>query len=429
MREFSTHSVLWIRFGYAIAMMPATLFLAFIPLPRRLVSVSQRRFDISYLVLFAFVRILLFCVVFSILHLAPRGDVVGYYYPEAQSALHGGLAYRDFTSSYAPLFSYVCAALLRLIDSPLALIAFAIVLDVFAVPIWFAAIRPACEETVFRRGALLYLLQPLMLLNVAVDGGNNIWIALTIAAAMLYLVRSRDALSGMSYATSLIVVKFLPIIFAPLLFLSARRRLLWTAGFLLPSATVFGAFAAAHANILQPLQQEGNQELGGSLPLLVSYLTGFDIPGRLADSITVLALIGCTLACWRVTQIEGYARGWATGMGLLLLTLATLMLSKKSWTIYIIMVMFLLCQLIVRYGYFARLLYCLFSFLLIVEPSFLFDRVGSHHLPIHAMLLRGYGDAWLLMLMYLLELICCSWFAWLAIREVRRLAERAVRAG
>lgn len=421
MNEFPTQTVLWLRCMYAVAVIPATLFLAFFPLPRKLLSASQRNFDALYLALIVSSRVLLFGLIFLVLHVGPRGDVLGYYYPEASRALHGALVYRDFTSSYAPLFSYIGAAILRLKNSPLALIAFTILVETCSIPIWFAAIRSSCPEPAFRRGALLYLVQPLMLFNVAIDGGNNAWIALSLAFTLFYLARHRDAAAGVSYSISLIAVKFLPLIFAPLLFLSARRRLAWTAGFLLPTLAVFGLFAAKHANILQPFQQEGNAQLGGSLPLLFSYATGIDIPGRISDGITVLALFACTVAWWRITRIRRTPDAWGTGLGLLTLTLSMLMLSKKSWSIYVIMVMFVLCQLVARHGHFTRFLYCIFSFLLIVEPSFLFAKVGSQHQPIHLLLARGNGSAWLLMVMYITEVVCSAWFIRRAMRDLSRL--------
>ena len=434
MKEFPIQTVLLLRFIYVVSVIPATVLLAFLPLPRRLLAASQRAFDTFYLVLIISSRFLVFGLIFFILHIGPRGDVVGYYYAEANRALHSAVVYRDFPSSYAPLFSYIGAAVLWLNNSPLALIAFTIFLEICSIPIWFAAIRPSCSEATFRRGALLYLVQPLMLFNVAVDGGNNVWIAFSLALALLFLSRYRDAASGASYSISLIAVKFLPLIFAPLLFLSARRRLAWTIGFVVPMVAVYGLFAAQHANIFQPVQQEGNLQLGGSLPLLFSYATGIEIDGRLSDGITIFALLACTFAWWRATrrlvfhcgtdttQNQNVTRGWTTGIGLLVLTLSMLMLSKKSWTIYVIMVMFLLCQLVARYGRLTRLLYCIFSFLLIVEPSFLFDRVGERHQSIHVLLMQGDGSAWLLMAMYIVELFCSAWFIWVSIRDLQRPA-------
>jgi hypothetical protein len=431
MKEFPLQTVLLLRFIYVVSVIPATLLLAFLPLPRRLLAASQRAFDASYLVLVISSRLLVFGLIFFALHIGPRGDVVGYYYVEANRALHGAVVYRDFSSSYAPLFGYIEAAVLSLNNTPLALIAFTVLLEICSIPIWFAAIRRSCPEATFRRGALLYLVQPLMLFNVAVDGGNNVWIAFSLALALFFLSRCKDAASGASYSISLIAVKFLPLIFAPLLFLSARRRLAWTIGFLVPTVAVYALFASQHANIFQPLQQEGNSQLGGSLPLLFSYATGIEVGSRLSDGITISVLLACTFAWWHTThrlafqrgtdatQNQDMSRSWISGIGLLVLTLCMLMLSKKSWTIYIIMVMFLLCQLVARHGRLTRLFYCVFSFLLIVEPSFLFARVGGRHQSIHALLAQGDGSAWLLMAMYIVELFCSAWFVCVSMGELR----------
>jgi hypothetical protein len=59
--------------------------------------------------------------------------------------------------------------------------------------------------------------------------------------------------------------------------------------------------------------------------------------------------------------------------------------------------------------------------LLIVEPSFLFAKVGSQHQPIHLLLARGDVSAWLLMAMYITEVVCSAWFIRDAMRDLSRL--------
>src|SRR2546429_355740 len=75
--------------------------------------IKTRQFTIFVWISLAFVRVAVFVVLYLVMNLTPQSDNIGYY-SEAKAALAGGLIYRDFASSYGPLFTYMDAAVVYL---------------------------------------------------------------------------------------------------------------------------------------------------------------------------------------------------------------------------------------------------------------------------------------------------------------------------
>src|SRR2546428_2583767 len=80
----------------------------------RMPSAQFLRLSVSALFL---TRALLFTLIYLVLQYEVPSDVGGAYYSEAKAALHGGLVYRDFHSTYAPLFPYLAAIAVKIWDS------------------------------------------------------------------------------------------------------------------------------------------------------------------------------------------------------------------------------------------------------------------------------------------------------------------------
>ena len=287
----------------------------------RFEKASNRSFDCGILGAFLASRLGLYLLIFFAFHIAPRGDIPVFYRPEALAVLHGEMPYRDFSSSYAPLHGFLDGLVLRLWNSPL-------------------------PEQRVRLAALLYLASPVSLQFVAIDGQDNVLIALFLAASVLLAVRGRAVLSGASLALGVILVKFLPLLFAPILFMACLRRGRWLAGFAGVLALGYVPFAWMRVPLLYPLQAEGQAKTASDLPYLVEALLGLNLPGRVEDLTLVLVLVG-------LLGLVGLAlRGAAapTRMGVVLMafasvTLALLLLSKKSWPPYLMLVWFPMCLL------------------------------------------------------------------------------------
>lgn len=141
---------------------------------RRLFSLPSQSFDRVLNVAFVLSRFGLYLVVFFILRINPRGDVVGFYWPEANSALDHLIPYRDFYSPYAPLHSYLDALAISIWNSRLAIILLAICVETLLLPLWLRIGRTFLTEHEMRLGALLYLTSAISVQFVTINGRHTV---------------------------------------------------------------------------------------------------------------------------------------------------------------------------------------------------------------------------------------------------------------
>lgn len=315
---------------------------------------TRRFFDRAVNVAFIVSRFSLYITAFFILRLPMRGDIPSYYAPEAQAVLHHQLPYRDFPCSYAPLHPFLDAALLLLWHSPLVIALFAILVECFLLPVWLRAARVFASERAVRIAAVLYLTSAISLQFVTIDGQDNVLIALLLGLGVLVLARHRAVLSGVLVALGAVLVKFLPLLFAPAFFLACSRRLRWLFGFVAALVVGYGYFAFRHLPLLFPLQFESTSRTASDLPYLIEGLFNLNGSGAVEDSILALALLAIVALLARVTlrrSDEDQTTATATALrvitfGCAALNLTLLLFSKKSWPPYLVLTLFPLCLLI-----------------------------------------------------------------------------------
>jgi hypothetical protein len=259
---------------------------------------AARRFDAFLLGLLALGRLGLFGLLYLVLDLDVGGDVP-HYHGQGRAALAGNLPYRDFPSSYAPLFPFVIGGIVSLWNSDRAIVLFAIAIELLSFPLWLAAARSRVPESVVRCAALLYATSPIPLLNVAMQGQNNVWHSALLAGSLCLLAR-RDRASGALAAVPLCASKLLAGLFAPVLWLFARERLVWLLGFAVPTALVYGAaLAAAGVSTLHPLRYEAVRVTPGNVVFLATAL-GLDTAHPLVLALsTLLTLAALAWFCSR----------------------------------------------------------------------------------------------------------------------------------
>src|SRR3974377_1914380 len=109
--------------------------------------------------------------------------------------MKGGLVYKDFVSEYAPAFTYLIAFILWIGKSDKAVVFVAIVLDGFNLFVWLRLSRAIWPEQTARTILIYYVLSSLAILDVAIAGQNQIWIALLLSTAMLLFMRQTPLLA------------------------------------------------------------------------------------------------------------------------------------------------------------------------------------------------------------------------------------------
>lgn len=305
-------------------------------------------FDRTINIAFIASRLAVFFGVFFVLHLPVRGDIPAFYVTEAHLLLQHQLPYRDFQSSYAPLHTFLDAAILRLWNSPLAIILFAILIEFLTLPVWLRAARLFASERGVRIAAVLYVTSAISLQFVTIDGQDNIVTALLLGLGVLAIARERDALSGALVGFSAVLIKFLNMLFAPAFILAARGWLRWLIGFVVIVAAGYGAFALLHLPIFEPLSREGGLRTASDLPYLLESAAGHTAPMKLEDGLlglVFLVIIGVMVRARLRARTAAPLLRLAV-FGCASLNLALLIFSKKSWPPYLILTLFPFCLLL-----------------------------------------------------------------------------------
>jgi hypothetical protein len=368
--------------GIACAVLTVVLF----AVRPRFDRLAPRRFDAVVVLFLVASRLALFTVLYAPFLLAMNGERsdIGVYMVEGRQILDGAVLYREVKSSYAPLFPYAVAGILALWNSYLAFILVTIGIELVAMPFWLAAARERLGDRVTRTAALLYVASPIPLVNVAMNGQNQVWQAGLLAIAVWLLAR-RDVASGLVYGLTLGAVKLLGLLFAPVLWLFARRRILWLVAFVavpvLVYAWCFVGLGLTWEDVRYPLDRQGGHVTPGNLPYLLT-ITGMDLAEdglatQVANGVLLLGLAAVFLTAW----VRGAARNPANVFHLITLVMLTLfLLSKKSYPSYLVLAFFPLCASLAARppGWKLLLWFCFFGLVAVVEPSVYFRWVKRY---------------------------------------------------
>lgn len=380
------------------------------------------RFDRAYKYYFVLSRAALFVVIFGLLRIAPRGDVPAIYTLEARQVLAGAMPYRDFYSSYAPLHAYLDAGLLRLWNSPLMLVLFAIAVEFATVWVFLRMGRQFVPETRLRTAALLYLFFPASLQFVAVDGQDSVLIALCFLLALMMIENRRWFVSGMLMGVALSVTKFLALLFVPLFLLFGGKSFRWLAGFLVAAGIGYVPFAVGGLPLLLPLRYEGSLEGSGNLPYLIGAVFGAAPAGRVLDGLAAAALLLVFgFAALRARRLSGPDRLALVTHSAAAMTLALLMFSKKSWPPYLMLTLFPICLALSWRGVGVLKIVCfeVFGVVAVAEHSYWSTLMfQAQSLTLHRMVQAGDG---LSLGMLGVEILLVGGYAWLLLESIRSM--------
>lgn len=312
----------------------------------------------------------LFFVVFGTMR--ATGDVPEYYYPQAQSVLHNMLPIRDFPVHYGPLFPYVCALVVSVWNSPTAIVLFSILMELASVFVWIVAAQECFEETTVRKAALLYATSLLPIANVGVSGQNQVWVSLFLGASTYVLIKGRPALSGIFLGMSVILVKILGGLFAPILAGSCSRWGRWLGGFGVTVLGTYALFVLLGANPLLPLLQEAHMHSPGNISFFLT-IFGFS-QDNVISKIVSYGIMGLLFAhvAMRLRTVQGsYDGNLLLFHSIAFMYLGFALFSPKSYTYYAMICFFPICLSISSImSNRARLFpFALFGILLVVEPN------------------------------------------------------------
>jgi hypothetical protein len=412
-----------IRAAFGIILTLLSLLLMRTRWRERLASIGSRAFDRWFFLILAISHFAIFILAFGVLHEKATTDVPGYYVPEAQSVLRGLVPYRDFISSYAPLHSYLDALLLKIHNSPFSIYVFQICCDILAAPFWIGFLRRFMNEGAVRAAACLYLLQPIVLWSIVLDGKNLGLICLLLSIS-LYAIARKEIVSGVSYSLSLVLVKILPIIFFPIFFFGARKRITWLAAAVIPSLLVYGAFVFYRIDVLMPVKVEGSFVTPRDLPFFISSLTGIALNPLI---ITLSRIGGLAVAVLFAVAAMLRARTEAARLsslnaGAILVLLALLVFNSKSDPTYLAMCFFTVTALTVsvhdRGGKLILPMYAALSMVALPIESFWFWMAEPSATDLFHLWTHGSRTGLILMAMQAVLLVAYFGLGYAAVRSL-----------
>ena len=358
-------------------------------------------------------------------------DIPAYYMPAAHAVLAGKLPFRDFTSSYAPLFPYLGGALVWIWDSGKVFALFSILVNAVALLVWNRLGTVCLDKQTARQSTLLFATSGHLLLQ-SLLGTNQTWIGAALAGSALLVVLERPIGSGLLQALSVVITKILALLFWPVLWICARHRGRWLAAALLPALCLYAAFAATGADIFYPLRFEGELITSGNLPYVLDPLLNIAGPAKRLgfDALALAALGGTTLWIYlRARTLSPRQRATLLPVAIALTGLVFLVFSKKSFTGYAVFFMY---PLIVALGVGMRPLvsrvgfWVVFNALLATEPSLWF-RLGGNSETLGDWLKAGRVATVGFVLLDVALLACYVWLTWLSIGSIRRTTAGAMR--
>ena len=308
-------------------------------------ALSRRRFDRLLFLALVGSRTSAFVVVFFALGIPVQSDVVGHYVPQVVAVLHGAVPYRDFPSSYGPLFPYIGAGLFQLWASPRVFVAAAIMLECVALALWLKIARRSLGEDEARLAAALYVAGALPFFNVAIVGQNQVWILTLLGASLLLTLANRNVAPGLLAAAAVLAVKALALLLLPALWLASKRKAIWLSAAVIPILAVAVALLAVGMDFRASLASELGSVTSGNLPFLLSGF-GAQVNPWWSPVWTGLLLAGLG-GIWLVGQRQHSRDGRLVIYLYAAVLLTFLLLSRKSYTSYAMVGYFPLCALAV----------------------------------------------------------------------------------
>ena len=388
-------------------------------------NLSNRYFTLLAVGLISASRIAIFVALYVILNINVPSDIPAYYVPQGHAVLQGLVVYRDFYSSYAPGFGYVVACILSAWDSPKAIVLFTIATEIAAIPIWINAARGIFPEEKIRYAFLLYLSNSLPLVTSAIAGQNQLWVNLLLASSWLFLVNKKPILSGFAMSASLVLVKILGLLFAPILWLVCPNKYRWTAGFLLPMI-VYIFLVAIGVDIITPIRGEIDNIYSGNLPYLMACLN-MEWLTNYAAGVLVFVLVALFLYVYARFSSKDNELGWYLTC---LVVMLFMLLSKKSPTYYLSMFLFMFSVTVAMTssGWKGILSFGIFGLIASLEPTLWFRWASQSYLNFNG-LINGSVPYWetgktigfifleVLLLLFYAKYAVTSWMALLKCRN------------
>jgi hypothetical protein len=319
----------------------------------RLLSLGQRDFDRLLYGLALVSRLGLFILAYVVLGFQAQSDALVYYY-WSQLVLSGHVPGESETLPlhYGPLFLYLTASPLLLVDSSRTIVAFMTAIEIMSIPIWLAVARIAFTEVAARRAILLYVASPFALLTSVIGANNDVIVSIFVAAGMWLFFTNRQILSAFVLGLGIAGSKLLVAAALPALILKARQPVGWCSIFAAVPLIAYGTWFLIGIDPISGLRFHTQHFSSGNIPFLLGLLEVnlLDGGGRIAANVLSLvifagiaglaffqrshltadricALLGALFAAFMLTSAKAFAHYWL----IVLVPVLCVLASEKDW--------------------------------------------------------------------------------------------------
>lgn len=207
-------------------------------------------------------------------------DLVLHYLPQSRNAAAGLLPYRDFPSSYGPLFPPLMAALSLGAPSPASLAVVMVGFEALALAALGYAIRAAGDRA-FEWTFLLYVANPATAYFVGVTAHNSTILAFCWALGLLLRQLGRSRLGLLAVYLSAFVGKLLGLLVLPAFAIDRRLGVRGVVLVSLATAVAVAALYLAGFDLLMPARREAGRYTPGNLWFLSSAFLDWDLEASL----------------------------------------------------------------------------------------------------------------------------------------------------
>jgi hypothetical protein len=341
-------------------------------------ALSKRNFDRILYGIAITSRFGLFILVYVILGFQTQSDALIYYH-WSHSVLAGGVPGESdiLPLHHGPLFLYLTAAPLLLVDAANTIVVLAITAELISIPIWLAVARTAVSEIVARRAMLLYVASPFSVLTSVLGANNDVVASMFVAAGMWLFLTKKQLWSAVTLGVGVVCSKLLVVAAAPPLLFRARHPLAWGTALAAVPTVGYGAWVLMGIDPIEGIRFHAQDSSSGNIPFLLGFLHIDLMNGtaRIVTNTIGVILIGGILALALFRRSDFSNECMLAFFGALFA--AFMLASAKSWAHYwIIAFVPTLCVLAAN-GWNRWLItwYSLFSFTTSVEST-LWWRVG-----------------------------------------------------
>lgn len=395
---------------------------------KRVQGLSERRFHILIAALWLMTRVGLYCTVFLIFKMNVGSDVTGFYFPEGQHAMRGQIVYRDFASSYSPVFPYLIALILSVWNSAKAIVLASIFIEGLSLVVWLRVGRALWPEREYRIQALLYVLSAFAILDVAVAGQNQAWVALLLGTTVLFYQRRNTWAAAVVAGLPIILIKFLPLLYVPAFLRRGSKPVQMAVASLLFPVALVCVLLAKGIDAIQPIRLQASLITSGNLPYLASFLVSLDsgTAGLLAQ-FAALLILGA-VSVYLFTR-PGKLSAREIVFSIVILALTCALTNKKFFSTYLMMAFAPLCAVVAadQSRMWSAVHFGVFNVVASLEPSLWFRLMHAteRHSNLFQLLppLRDGGELWnfyMFLGVELLLLTCYSYYlvkAWTLLRN------------